>query len=113
MPSWVTWNSPARKISLDPEMVSSAGLLNEYVKLVSARNSPVNAFVSSGASVVRGLPVSQVKSANANGSAFLAAAGSSCARTGVESAATVSHAPTTTFRFDAMPELLANPQHEH
>jgi hypothetical protein len=71
MPSWVTWISPERKISLEPEIVSSIGLLNEYVKLVSTRNSPVNALVSSGASFVRGLPVSQVKSANANGYAFL------------------------------------------
>src|SRR5689334_17097385 len=34
---------------------------------MSARNSPVNALLCSGESVVRGFPESQVKSANANG----------------------------------------------
>jgi hypothetical protein len=59
-------------------MVLSCGRLNEYVKLVSARNSPVNASVWSGASLVRGLPLSHVKSAKANGSGFFAGG---CART--------------------------------
>src|ERR1700681_914467 len=39
------------------------------MKLVSARNSPVKYLVSMGDSDVRLLPLSQVKSANANGSA--------------------------------------------
>ena len=74
MPSCVSWNSPDRNTSVEPEMVSSCGRLNEYVKFVSTRNSPVNAFVSSGDSFVRGLPVSHVKSANANGSGFFSPA---------------------------------------
>src|SRR3954462_10515108 len=75
MPSCVTWNSPDRKISLEPPMVSSEGLLKLYVKFVSVRNSPVKTLVSSGDSFVFGFPDSQVKSANANGSGFLASAG--------------------------------------
>ena len=59
-------------------MVSSLGLLKLYVKFVSARNSPVNASVSSGEFFVRGLPESQLKSANPNGSGFLAAAAGVC-----------------------------------
>lgn len=70
MPSCVSWNSPDRKISLEPTIVSSVGLLKLYVKVVSTRNSPVNTFVSSGDSFVRGFPLSHVKSAKANGSGF-------------------------------------------
>src|SRR5260370_32031259 len=44
------------------------------MKLLSARNSPVKTFVSRGDSVVRELPLSQVKSAKANGCGADAAA---------------------------------------
>src|SRR4051812_27594579 len=84
MPSCVSWNSPDRKTSLEPTIVSSDGLLKLYVKFVSTRNSPVNALVSSGDSFVRGFPDSQVKSANAKG----AAAGGSPAGPGTDWAAT-------------------------
>src|SRR5262245_59475525 len=79
MPSCVSWNSPDRKISVEPTMVSSIGLLKLYVKFVSTRNSPVNAFVSSGDSFVREAPLSQLKSANANGSGVFGVSDAGCA----------------------------------
>ena len=86
MPSCVSWTSPERKTSLEPPIVSSFGWLKSYVYSVSNRISPVNAFVSMGEDFARLLPVSQVKSANANGSAGLRLSGrrdrSRCCRTG-------------------------------
>jgi len=51
-------------------MVSSFGWQNHTRNQTSALISGVKNFVSIGDSLVRALPVSQVKSANANGSAF-------------------------------------------
>jgi hypothetical protein len=64
--------------------------------LVSSRNSPVNALVSSGDSVVRRLPESHMKSANANGPAFFPSGAVCCAPAGAaDTTAAATHANVT------------------
>src|SRR5579864_254883 len=69
MPSCCSWISLVRPLSLLPTRVLSRGWLKSLISLTSTRNSPVNTLVSIGDSVVRLLPLSQVKSANEKGSA--------------------------------------------
>src|SRR5215469_13009716 len=68
MPNCVTWNSCDRKSSLDPPIESSDGWLKFWTYTESALISGVKNFVSKGRSFARGVPFSQVQSANAKGS---------------------------------------------
>src|ERR1700740_2413496 len=70
--SWILFVLP---ISLLPTRVLSLGWLKSVISLTSTLNSPVKTLVSIGDSVVRLLPLSQVKSAKANGSGAFGLAG--------------------------------------
>src|SRR5215470_16110774 len=74
-PNCVTWNSCDRKSSLDPPIESSDGWLKFWTYTESALISGVKNFVSKGRSFARGVPFSQVQSANAKGSGLAGISG--------------------------------------